>query len=250
MLAYTESLTDPMDAMVTSLARQMSRPENQMNGLSWRRLHLSRAKLKASARTSALLSGFAMVAMVEMQVSASGGERGGESAVPLWLLVAFAVCTTLLVSIHMLALMISTCILPHVEAVASLHGFAAVNESPHERMHLYIEIAWAFSTVFGIFLFLIELAILFYVKFWEMGSKGRKASLAAVIILVPIGVIFIAFAVHFYRTLVSHKFERSERGLQELESMITQLHNENQYNTTAVNQMSPTVPNTANILNV
>lgn len=108
-----------------------------------------------------------------------------------------------------------------------------MSESPHEKMHFYIEIAWAFSTVFGIFLFLIELAILCWVKFWDIGGKersGQKAALAASILLIPIGVVFIGFAVHFYRGLVSHKFERSERGLQELESMVTQLQNEHEFN--------------------
>ena len=56
----------------------------------------------------------------------------------------------------MLALMISTCILPNVEAVSNLHiqGPNTVFESPHTKMSTIIEMAWAFSTVLGILLFL------------------------------------------------------------------------------------------------
>ena len=94
-------------------------------------------------------------------------------------------------------------------------------------MRFYIEIAWAFSTVFGIFLFLIELAILCWVKFWDVRyhgqDSGQKSALVATIILIPIGIIFIGFAIHFYRTLVSHKFEGTVKNLQEVENMREQL---------------------------
>lgn len=61
--------------------------------------------------------------MVELQVNNS---REDASQVPTSLLITFTACTTLLVSVHMLALMISTCILPNVEAVASINGLVAV----------------------------------------------------------------------------------------------------------------------------
>lgn len=199
---------------IQNLMREMTKPENSINALSWRRLHLSRAKLKASSRTSALLSGFAMVAMVEVQLEK-------DNPIPKGMLIAFSVCTTLLVAVHMLALMISTCILPNIEAVASIHGLAAVSESPHEKMHYYIELAWAFSTVFGIVLFLVEIAILCWVKFY---NHSKEAAIAATAMLIPIVILFLAFAFHFYRKLVAHKYEQSAHGLQELESMVTQLH--------------------------
>ncbi|RWS26845.1 calcium release-activated calcium channel protein 1-like protein, partial [Leptotrombidium deliense] len=197
---------------------KMSKNENKDNHLSWRRLHLSYAKLKASSRTSALLSGFAMVAMVEVQLE-------NDSKVPPALLIAFIMCTTLLVAVHMLALMISTCILPNVEAVASENGITNVNESPHDRLNLYIEIAWIFSTVLGIFLFLLEIAIIFWVKFYDMES-GKNAAIAATVLLIPIVVIFTAFAIHFYRSIVAHKYECCVSNLKNAEKMVSKCNSE------------------------
>ncbi|KAG5899587.1 hypothetical protein JTB14_022915 [Gonioctena quinquepunctata] len=106
---------------------------NTSEGLSWRRLHMSRAKLKATATTSELLSGFAMIAMVELQINTP-------TNVPEWLFVMFAVCTTVLVAVHIFALMISTYILPNIEAIAKLEVCEMVTESPHERMKGFIEL--------------------------------------------------------------------------------------------------------------
>uniref|UniRef100_W8AVR1 Calcium release-activated calcium channel protein 1 n=1 Tax=Ceratitis capitata TaxID=7213 RepID=W8AVR1_CERCA len=181
--------------------------------LSWRKLQLSRAKLKASSKTSALLSGFAMVAMVEVQLDSN-------TKVPAGMLVAFAICTTLLVAVHMLALMISTCILPNIETVCNLHSISLVHESPHERLHWYIEIAWAFSTLLGLILFLLEIAILCWVKFYDL---SQPAAWSACIVLIPVMIVFLAFAIHFYRSLVTHKYEVTVSGIRELEILKEQM---------------------------
>ncbi|XP_046462875.1 calcium release-activated calcium channel protein 1-like isoform X3 [Daphnia pulex] len=181
--------------------------------LSWRKLHLSKAKLKAASNTSALLAGFAMVAVVEIQLN--NNNPGGEQ-LPKPLLFLFAICTTMLVAVHMLALLISTCILPNMEAISNLHILSLVNESPHEKMHMYIELAWGCSTVLGILLFMVEVAILCWIQFY---SVLKEAAYVATAILVPFVILFIWFAIIFYRNLVAHTYETRKCGIQELEEL-------------------------------
>ncbi|KAK6052521.1 hypothetical protein COOONC_09974 [Cooperia oncophora] len=89
---------------------------------------LSKAQLKASSRTSALLAGFAMVALVELQY---------DENTPHWLLILLGVVTTLLVSVHLLALMMSTCILPYMEATG------CTQDSPHIRLKsVFLYLRW------------------------------------------------------------------------------------------------------------
>ncbi|XP_077361659.1 protein orai-2 isoform X1 [Festucalex cinctus] len=217
---------DYRDWVRRSYLELVSSNHHSVQALSWRKLYLSRAKLKASSRTSALLSGFAMVAMVEVQLEM-------QYNYPRALLVAFSVCTTVLVAVHLFALLISTCILPNVEAVSNIHNLNSVSESPHERMHRYIELAWGFSTALGILLFLAEVVLLCWVKFLPVDSGGAAATatqdsgwlaaLASTVIMVPVGVIFVVFTVHFYRSLVRHKTERHHQEIEELHKIKVQL---------------------------
>lgn len=176
------------------------------------------------------------VAMVEVQLEE-------DHEYPPGLLIAFSACTTVLVAVHLFALMISTCILPNLEAVSNVHNLNSIKESPHERMHRHIELAWAFSTVIGTLLFLAEVVLLCWVKFLPLKNKtkdsapkenitvspgispGEAAAIASTSIMVPFGLVFIVFAVHFYRSLVSHKTERQHQELEVL-AKITQMQNQ------------------------
>lgn len=186
----------------------MSGNQHNRQAATWRKLYLSRAKLKASSSTSALLSGFAMVALVEIQI---------ESDVSPALLIVFCVCTTLLVSVHLLALMISTCILPNIEAVSNVHNVNAVNESPHEKMNVLIQVAWGFSTGLGIILFLTEIVLICWVKFdTKAVNHNKSAAWASTAVVIPVGIIFVIFSFHFYRKLISHKVEQKTKDIEEL----------------------------------
>jgi calcium release-activated calcium channel protein 1 len=55
-------------------------------------------------------------------------------------------------------------------------------------MHRYIEIAWAFSTLIGLVLFLLEIAILCWVKFYDL---SEAAAWSACIVLIPVMVVFV-----------------------------------------------------------
>lgn len=178
--------------------------------------------------------------MVEAQLD----DEDGKPLVPTALLIAFAVCTTLLVSVHLLALLIATCTLPDIEAyLASLETTKIKDiacDPPHRRLALFIEISWLFSTAIGVLLFLMEIGLVAWVKMWNYGCKGnstttasfeqdpvncrgRWAATASTLVLVPVSIAFVAFAIYFYKNLVARRYEKSSSQIKQLERMVTNL---------------------------
>uniref|UniRef100_A0A1I8FV17 Phage holin family protein n=1 Tax=Macrostomum lignano TaxID=282301 RepID=A0A1I8FV17_9PLAT len=160
------------------------------DALSWRRLQLRRAKLKAASRTSALLSGFAIVAMVELEIA-----RAHAAPVPA--------------SSHLLVLMMQW--LPLLKLVFARRS---IRESPHDKMRVFIEIAWVFSTGLGILLFLVVVVLLAWVKFLTV---SRGAAIGATVIIAPVVLLFLIFSLLFYRQLTLHKFQRATKLVQRLQ---------------------------------
>ncbi len=68
------------------------------------------------------------------------------------LIIIYSILTCLVVGVHLLALMISTCTLPLIEADHLLSW------EEYKTLYLYVEFAWILSTGFGekLFLFCLE----------------------------------------------------------------------------------------------
>ncbi|KHN74259.1 Protein orai [Toxocara canis] len=182
-----------------------SRHRGELTILEKYRYDLSRAQLKASSRTSALLAGFAMVALVELQY---------ESNTPPYLLILLGVVTTLLVSVHLLALMMSTCILPYIEA----NG--CTQDSPHIRLKFYIDLSWLFSTCIGLVLFLIEIGVIFFVKFNAVNYE--LAAYITTAMLIPVLIIFTIFSCLIHKNRFIHSMDRVDTKVNDLQKFLSE----------------------------
>ena len=313
--------TEPaLSNLDTTLPTHLNRSPNRNNlrvyrsSIEFYRLKLSRSKLKAVTRTSALLSGFAMVAMVELTlnyndyfddinkreilnnqnstpelftnanmtnnslsnlqtttfnnlINLNENSMRDRYLVPESILIIYSFVTCLLVGVNMLALMISICILPHVEASSfeniefeqhlqqnlmsqnqlsngnsnqnGLHSTAEASNNtylntprlnqtsmtggvfsdyhqvrfPHRDFHRFIELAWISSTVIGIFLFLVEIALVCYIKFYPI---SMIAALTGTIVMSPILVVFVVFTFTFYKRLAQFKLTITEQFLKQV----------------------------------
>uniref|UniRef100_A0A5K3EYM6 Calcium release-activated calcium channel protein 1 n=1 Tax=Mesocestoides corti TaxID=53468 RepID=A0A5K3EYM6_MESCO len=187
-----------------------------VNRTSLRKLHLSRAKLKASSRASALLSGFAMMAMIELTI-----ENDEDNRVPEALLVVFTAFASLLVVVHITALMISTCILPQLECYISMcENSDGGVDSPYEKVRGYIEMAWIFSTALGMLLFLVVVVLACWVKFWNISKWSAGVCF---LIVGPVVLVFVLFAIFFYRTLISFKYQHASKMVDSLDRWMSEL---------------------------
>uniref|UniRef100_A0A1I8FFL9 Uncharacterized protein n=1 Tax=Macrostomum lignano TaxID=282301 RepID=A0A1I8FFL9_9PLAT len=154
--------------------------------LSWPRLQLSRAKLKAN-RTSPLFypasplspwlswrSRFRQT-VLDLVGSRHGGAQlaaGGCSPA----LGRAADCRP-----HA-ALMISTLLLPQSGERQARNDARTIRASPHDKMRFYIETSWIFSTGLGILLFLVVVVLQTWVKFYAV---SKTAAIAATAIIAP-----------------------------------------------------------------
>lgn len=82
-----------------------------------------------------------------------------------------------------------------------MRAIQTLRESPHEKMRVYIEIAWFCSNTLGILLFIASLALLVWIKVYPLTLVGAFSCSA---VLVPVLLLLVLFGFHFYQRLMTH----------------------------------------------
>ncbi|CAL8130592.1 unnamed protein product [Orchesella dallaii] len=207
--------SDEVKCAYLRYGREGSSPSDQYNTveyLSWRRLHLSKSKLKNVAEMASFMAGFAVVGTVELQIN--------DDDVNPPLLCAFVITTALLVGTCMIAIIISTCILPHLEAVAKTASISDANQSPHDKMMRLIDISWVLTNSASLFFFTLDVILMSWIKYKYF---SLAAAIAATVIMAPVLIIIIAFSLLFYRRIIKHQYVISSMKYEELEKLHREL---------------------------
>ena len=141
---------------------------------------------------------------------------------PEVLLVVFSVSTTLVVVVHLAAVMVSTCILPFIMAAGEPDNCANMSGLPHEQMRTFVELAWILSTVVGIFLFLAQMAVIVWLRLQKLDIMAAACSMA---IIGPAIVLFAVFSIRFYQGLIRIKYRTSREEIEKMELIIHEMEN-------------------------
>ena len=110
----------------------------------------------------------------------------------------------------------SMCMLPEIKSVIRQSDVWINNENskPLSSLNIYIETAWVVSTGLGLFLFLIELGIIIWIK---VSGFSRVAAISAIVTLCVVGCPFIIFAVGFYIRVTRAKVNLHQTDLEKIE---------------------------------
>ena len=176
----------------------------------------------------------AQVAMVEVEI--------GESY-DLHLLMIFAMSTAVLVFVHLLSLLIATCLLPDLDALAAIPKAQLAQNSAHISRSCCVSFSWFLSHIVGIPLFFIEVIILSYVKFYSRGTPqpvsivnmtgghelpepGDKihAATAATVTIVLLVIVALPFVTCYFRHFYRRRLKLQRRQLDKAEELFRRLH--------------------------
>ena len=146
------------------------------------------AKQKATlvSNVSALITGFTIVALVELNVP---------DEVPDVLTATYSLLSSALIVIHLFATLVAVCILPSIELM--LHQLLeATPDEAHQvreqyrQYRFYVSLAWTCSMAIGVLLFLAELIVIVWVKLSHISFIATATTTALLSFVIVIFLVF------------------------------------------------------------
>ena len=147
---------------------------------------------------------------------------------PSLLLIIYAIHTTFLVFIHLLSLMLATCLLPELEAVSKLpHSQLETNSTLSIVKIFTVQLCWVLSNIVGIIIFITEVILIAFVKFFpgkNQDPNNLHAGTATLILVVILTVFSLPLIVYQSRVISKHKLRLHERQLGQAQQMLEEIN--------------------------
>ena len=141
---------------------------------------------------------------------------------PTKLLIVFAVMTAVLISVHLVSLTIATRLLPEVEAFIN-NPKLKVPQTIAKGHYWPVQLVWYLSNILGVLLFLMELVLVTYVKFYpqNIAQADRVYIGAGTLALVStLSIVCLPFVIIFFRSLSRHKIRHHEQKLERARTLL------------------------------
>lgn len=153
---------------------------------------------------------------------------------PSAILIPYAMLTALLICVHLFSLILATRLLPELEAFINNPNLNF--PQPITKQYSWpVQLVWYLSNIVGVLLFLVELVLVAYVKFFPYNdsvSDRLHVGTATLAVVVTLSTISVPFIVIFFRSLSNKKIKFHE---QKLERALVLLESINQSSVSATN---------------
>ena len=149
-----------------------------------------------------------------------------EEKTPTAILIPYAMLTALLIFVHLFSLVIATRLLPELEAFITYPDLNVPH--PSKGYYRYVQLVWYLSNIVGVLLFLVELVLVAYVKFYPYDavvSDRVHVGTATLLVVLVLSVLALPFIIIFFQSLSRQKIKFHER---KMEKAVNLLENINQ----------------------
>ena len=144
------------------------------------------------------------------------------------LLIPFAIFTSILIFVHLFALMLATYMLPELDALASIPNTQLARRPGNIAQSICVKMTWFLSHALGIILFLVQFVLLAFVKFYPINDQTEdryEVGIAAGVVIVTLTLgAALATLVWYYHWYVRRNLRGQKEALRTADAILQEVN--------------------------